>query len=127
MSSKMSVWVAPWGVGVGVGVTVGVGVAVGVGVGVAVGPLPMVTVMPAEGVSRLPLSSTARLRMFTDPTAPVVHEYVQLLVPLVAGCHVTPAFVDTSMPATTPPPASVAVPLIVTWVPGRKLAPFDGA
>jgi hypothetical protein len=41
---------------------VAVGVAVAVPTGVGVGALvDVVTVMPAEGVSRLPLSSTARL------------------------------------------------------------------
>ena len=31
----------------------------------------------------------------------------------VAGCHVAPSSVDTSTPATTPPPVSAAVPLTV--------------
>ena len=35
----------------------------------------------------------------------------------VAGCHVVPPSVDTSTPATTPPPVSEAVPEIVTCEP----------
>ena len=39
-----------------------------------------------------------------------------------AGCHVVPPSVETSTPATTPPPVSVAVPEIVI---GEPLARFD--
>jgi hypothetical protein len=48
-----------------------------------------------------------------------------LFVP-VAGCQVVPPSVETSTPATTPPPESVAVPEIVTGVPSAKLAPGAG-
>ena len=38
----------------------------------------------------------------------------------------TPLSVETSTPATTPPPASVAVPEIVILPPSPRLAPFVG-
>lgn len=60
----------PVGVGVLVGVEVDVGIGVLVGVDVDVGvpePVATVTTMPELGVSRLPLSSTARLRSVTTP------------------------------------------------------------
>ena len=45
---------------------------------------------------------------------------------VVTGCQVVPPSVETSTPATTPPPASVAVPLMVTAEPSDKVAPDDG-
>src|SRR5262249_33553682 len=69
-----------------------------------------VPVTPADGVSRLPLSSTARLRRAVGPGAPGVHAYVQLVVPE-ALCQLAPPSAETSTPATAPP-ASEAVPLI---------------
>ena len=45
---------------------------------------------------------------------------------VVTGCHVEPPSVETSTPATTPPPESVAVPLIVTVLPFAIVAPEDG-
>ena len=42
---------------------------------------------------------------------------------VVAGCQVVPPSVETSTPATTPPPVSVAVPLIVTDEPSARSAP----
>ena len=45
---------------------------------------------------------------------------------VVAGCQVVPPSVETSTPATTPPPASVAVPLMVTAEPSDTVAPCDG-
>src|SRR6266852_4717883 len=68
-----------------------------------------VTVVPALGVSRLPLSSTARLLIVTVPELAGVQANVQL-----------------SRPPTTPPPVSVAVPLMVTAVPCWKVAPATG-
>ena len=41
---------------------------------------------------------------------------------MVAGCQVLPPSVETSTPATTPPPVSVAVPVIVTALPSRAVA-----
>src|SRR4051812_47945658 len=60
---------------------------------------------PLDGVSTLPLSSVARTRITVDGLPWANHEYVQLEVP-VAGCHVVPPSVETSTPATTPPPPS---------------------
>src|SRR5438067_2869986 len=85
-----------------------------------------VTATPLPGVSRLPLSSTARLLIVTLPVLDGVQLYVQLARPL-AGCHVVPPSVDTSMPPTTPPPESLAVPVIVTATFACRLAPADGA
>src|SRR5215212_6532584 len=72
-------------------------------------PVPVVTLTDAGVDWRLPLSSTARLLMVATPLTVGVHLYVQLERP-VAGCHVVPPSTDTSTAATTPPPASVAVP-----------------
>src|SRR3954447_10510097 len=41
---------------------------------------------------------------------------------MVTGCQVEPPSVDTSTPATTPPPASVSDPLMVTADPFERLA-----
>src|SRR6266700_908121 len=71
------------------------------------------TLIPVEGNSRFPLSSTARLRMVNDPFCPGCQEYVQFSRPL-AGCHVVPPSTETSTPPTTPPPISVAVPEMLT-------------
>src|SRR5689334_22089232 len=73
------------------------------------------TVVPADGISRLPLSSTARLRMLTLPDFVGRKVYDHDERPR-AGCHGPPSR-ETSTPATTPPPESVAVPAIVTGVP----------
>ncbi len=89
------------------------------------GALPLtVTLMPGEGVSVFRLSSVARLLIVTEPVAPGVQLYVQVVVPL-AGCHVFPPSTDTSMPATIPPP-SLAVPDIVTALPDCTVAPEVG-
>src|SRR5215475_7507010 len=45
---------------------------------------------------------------------------------VVAGCQVVPPSVDTSTPATTPPPASLAVPLTVIAEPFGTVAPCAG-
>src|SRR3954453_14022309 len=74
------------------------------------------TLMPAPGCSRLPLSSTARTRMFAFGLPCTIQLYDHCDVP-VAGCHFAPPFVETSTPATTPPPASVAVPDKLTRLP----------
>src|SRR5664279_514618 len=83
-----------------------------------------VTVVPVEGVSRLPLSSTARVLIVLDGLPCAIQLYVQLVVP-VAGCQVAPPLVDTSTPATVPP-ESLAAPLIVTAVPSGTLPPGAG-
>src|SRR5947209_19518413 len=94
---------------------------------IKVGMVDPVTVTgnPAAGGSRLPLSSTARLWIEALIGREGVHAYVQLLVP-VAGCQLLPPSTETSTPATTPPPWSAAVPLIVTVEPGATLAPLAG-
>ena len=85
---------------------------------------PAVTVIAtfAPGDSMLPLSSKARAWMFTVPDPLTVQDRDQLVVP-VARFQVVPPSVDTSTPATMPPPASVAVPLMVMRVPALMLAP----
>jgi len=72
----------------------------------------------------LPLSSTALLRTVHVPLFPNFPEYVQFFRPLV-GCQVFPESKDTSTAPTTPP-ASSAVPAIVTGVPAVTLTPEAG-
>ena len=79
----------------------------------------------APGDSMLPLSSKARALMVTVPTPLTFQDRDQLVVP-VARFQVAPPSVDTSTPATMPPPASVAVPLMVMRVPALMLAPGAG-
>src|SRR6185436_11692138 len=86
----------------------------------------IVTEMPADGISVLPLSSTARLLRTAVPLAAGVQVNVQLSRP-VAGCQVAPLSKLTSTAATTPPPPSVAVPLMTTGVPASSSAPDAGA
>src|SRR4029079_14078947 len=76
-------------------------------------PDPTVIGMLAPGASRLPLSSTARLRIVVEKLPEGGHVEVQFARPL-AGCHVAPLSTDSSTPPTTPPPVSAAVPVIVT-------------
>src|SRR5215208_4962180 len=63
------------------------------------------TEAPAPGVWVFPLSSVARVLIMVVGWPCAVHVYVQFAVP-VAGCQVVPPSVETSTPATTPPPAS---------------------
>src|SRR6266550_2254977 len=88
------------------------------------GTVPTTTEMPAPGVSRLPLSSTARLLITTGPWADGVHTYDQFSWPM-ASFHVTPPSTDTSTPATAPP-GSPALPLIVKAEPTPTVAPPMG-
>src|SRR6185312_674812 len=83
------------------------------------------TEMPAEGVSRLPLSSTARLFRFAVPETCGCQGKVQLSRPL-AGCQVWPPSADTSTPPTTPPPTSAAVPLTLMVEPAETEEPAAG-
>src|SRR5437016_3822905 len=66
-----------------------------------------VTVVPAEGVSRLPLSSTARVLMVMLPgtAGTQLNDQVAEAAALarVAGCQVWPPSTESSTPATTPP------------------------
>src|SRR5437764_3357282 len=77
------------------------------------------TVMPLEGVSTFPPSSIARVMILAVGTRFGTQLYDQELVP-VAGCQVEPPSVETSTPATTPPPLSFAVPEIVILVPSAR-------
>src|SRR5262245_44175767 len=63
-------------------------------------PLPTVTVTPKAGVSRFPLSSTARLRRVTVPAVVTVHANVQLVVPE-ARRQVVPPSVEMSTPVSS--------------------------
>src|SRR5437660_7126852 len=83
------------------------------------------TVVPADGDSRLPLSSTARDLSTADGLPWADQVYDQLVVPF-AGCQVVPPSVETSTPATTPPPESVAEPVIVSLLPSASEAPLVG-
>src|SRR2546429_2942333 len=85
----------------------------------------IVTAVGVFAPSRLPLSSTARLRMFTPPSVPGRQVKLQLSCPL-ARCHVVAPSTETSTALTTPPPASAAVPAIVTADSAAMLAPVDG-
>src|SRR5690242_10961158 len=89
----------------------------------------MFTEVP-PGVSVLPLSSVARDSIVVDglPCAVQVYDQVTLAAAgdmVVTGCQVLPPSVDTSTPATTPPP-SVAVPETVTLAPSARFAPAEG-
>ena len=83
------------------------------------------TVLAALGVPMLPESSTARALIVVEGAPWAIHEYVHEEVP-VAVCQVAPPSVETSTAATTPPPASVAVPEIVVELPSASPAPSDG-
>ena len=87
---------------------------------------PTVTLTPGDGAPMFALSSVARARSVAVPALLGVQVYVHELVP-VARCQVAPLSVETSTPATTPPPVSVAVPDTVTALPTLVLEPFAGA
>src|SRR5687768_6814794 len=84
-----------------------------------------ITVRPAPGVSRLTLSSTARVLMVNVPALGATQLYVQVSSPT-ARCHVVPPSVETSTAAMTPP-TSEAVPLMVTALPTFRAVPLFGA
>src|SRR6185295_10920714 len=88
-------------------------------------PATTVTVTPAPADSRLPLSSTARLRSVAVPSAPGDQSKLHGEVPCAAR-HVVPPSMETSTLATVPPPASTAVPLIVTRFPLWTCPPAAG-
>jgi hypothetical protein len=80
------------------------------------------TETPGPDVSIFPLSSVARERILVEGYPAAVHGYDHETVApsgvvIVAGCQVEPPSVDTSTPATLPPPVSVAVPVIATALP----------
>ena len=89
------------------------------------------TVVPAPGAAMLPLSSVARTLIVVEGEPWAIHGYVQLTVVaawpvIVAGCQVEPPSVETSTPATTPPPASVELPETVTLLPSVRCWPAVG-
>ena len=69
----------------------------------------------------LPLSSTARLLIVSGADAVGRPGVGPRSLGPSAGCQVAPPSTETSTPPTTPPPASVAVPVI-----GHRLAAGDG-
>src|SRR5438093_2723797 len=79
-------------------------------------PAMTVTLTPLLAVSTLPLSSIARLRIVAGPSTPKNPLNVHVDVPCAAR-HVAPPSTETSTLAGTPPPLSVAVPVIVTGAP----------
>src|SRR2546426_10327711 len=90
------------------------------------GRVATLILIPAPGVSRFAVSSTARLLIVTLPAILGVHVCVHVLLPGVhpdAGCHVAPPSTETSTPATRPPPESVALPVIVADCGTVKVAP----
>src|SRR4029077_7756801 len=82
---------------------------------------PTLSTRPVAGASRFPLSSTARVRIVVLGFPWATQPYLQLVVP-VAGCQLVPPSVETSTPATMPPPASDAVPETVIEVPSPTVA-----
>ncbi len=87
---------------------------------------PTVTLTPDEAAPMFALSSVARARSVVVPEVVGVQVYVHDAVPA-ARCQVAPLSVETSTPATTPPPVSVAVPETVTGAPTAAVEPFAGA
>ncbi len=88
-------------------------------------PPSTVTVSVVPGFWMLPLSSIARTRIVVWPSAPGDHSKLHDVVPC-APRQVVPPSVETSTPATMPPPPSDAVPVIVTRSPLPTLVPPAG-
>src|ERR671920_1817935 len=86
-------------------------------------PCPTVTDTLLTAAWMLPLSSIARLRSVTVPSAPGTQSYVQAVRPC-AWCHVEPPSTETSTPLTST--LSDAVPVIVTWPPLWTVDPAAG-
>jgi hypothetical protein len=85
-----------------------------------------VTLISAGGSCKFPLSSTARLLIVACPgVVGVIHVKLHDVVP-VAALKVAPPSTDTSTRATVPPPASLAVPVILTMAPVITVAPGAG-
>src|SRR5262245_46524417 len=84
-----------------------------------------VTVICAGGSCTFPLLSVARLLIVTCPGVVGVHVKLHAVVP-VAALTVPPPSTDTSTLATVPPPASLAVPVMLTVVPIATVAPAGG-
>src|SRR5262249_264045 len=71
------------------------------------------------------LLSVARLLIVICPGVVGVHVKLHAVVP-VAGLKPAPPSTDTSTRATVPPPASLAVPVMLTVVPITTVAPAVG-
>src|SRR5512145_2885946 len=84
-------------------------------------PATTLTLICAGVACTFPLLSTARLLIIARPSVGV-HAKLHAVVP-VAGLKVAPPFTETSTLATDPPPVSLAVPVMLTVVPGIMSAP----
>ena len=76
---------------------------------------------PAVAAPTLPLSSVARALIVELGLPWAFQVYDQLVVPVRRVPRLPPS-VETSTPATTPPPPSLAVPVSVTCAPSATLA-----
>jgi hypothetical protein len=83
-----------------------------------------VMVISVGGSCTFPLLSTARLLILTCPGVAGVKLKLHAVVP-VAALKVAPPSTDTSTRATVPP-ASLAVPVMLTAIPVDKFAPDAG-
>jgi hypothetical protein len=92
---------------------------------VEVGGAPTVRRISAGGSCTFPVLSTARLLIVACPGALGVQLKLQEFVP-VAALKVAPPSTDTSTLTTDPPPASLAVPVMLTMVPVFTIAPAVG-
>src|ERR1700680_4766956 len=63
--------------------------------------------------------------MFVAPCDTGAQKYIKDACPL-AGCQVVAPSTEAPTPPTTPPPASVAVPVIVTGIPADTTPPGSG-
>src|SRR5215813_7593346 len=88
-------------------------------------PPKRITVICVGGSCTFPLSSVARLLIVTCPGVVGVHVKLHAVVP-VAALKLAPPYTDTSTLATVPPPASLAVPVMLTVVPVDTAAPAVG-
>jgi hypothetical protein len=69
--------------------------------------------------------STARLLIVAGPAVAGIQLKLQAFVPA-AALKVAPPSTDTSTLTTDPPPGSLAVPVMATWVPISTVAPSVG-
>src|SRR5215813_868308 len=79
-------------------------------------PITMLTEITAGGCCSFPLLSTARIMMNTRPGVVGVQLKLHVVVPVALYVALS---IDTSTRATVPPPASLAVPVMLTVVPGN--------
>src|SRR5262245_579039 len=88
-------------------------------------PPKRITVICVGGSCTFLLSSVARLLIVTCPAVVRRHVKLHAVVP-VAALKVAPPSTDTSTWATVPPPASLAVPVMLTVVPIGTPSPALG-